>query len=106
MSPIKRFLTAFIFYPLLIVWFIPKEAFKAIRKAKRISGGDLKQAKAFFVQEFKVAMASRSRKPLGYDYFTEEIAVIKRINKEQNEAIIDKELGVTTDVEATGRPRE
>ena len=30
----------------------------------------------------------------------------KRINKEQEEAIIDKELGVTADVEATGRPRE
>jgi hypothetical protein len=111
MNPIKRFLTAFIFYPLFIFWFIPKEAYRAYRKAGRMNASlshqeRYVQAKIFLNQEIKVAMASRSRQPLRYDYFTEEIADVKKKNNNDYKNIIDKELGVASSVEAKGRPGE
>jgi hypothetical protein len=111
MSPIRRFLTAFIFWPLFIFWFIPKEAYRAYRKAGRMNIAmsfpeRKKQAKIFFDQEVKVALAARKRTPLSYDYFSEEIAVVKDKNNKEYKAIIDKELGVAPSGETQGRSGE
>ncbi len=111
MSPIRRFLTSFIFYPLFILWFIPKEAIRAYRKASRMNISlsipeKIEQAKLFFKQEVKVALASRSRKPIDYSYLDEQLQEVKKIASRAETKVIEKELGVTTSVEAQGRPRE
>jgi hypothetical protein len=107
MSPLKRFLTAFIFYPLLILWFIPKEYYRAIRKAYRVYGEKLsfkeklEEAKTFFKQELQVALSSRSRKAIDYSYLDQELKAIKARANADEKLLIDKELGVTSDGEAT-----
>ena len=74
MKLLYRFFTALTFYPIFVLWFIPSEAFRAYRKSKRISGGDLKQAKAFFLQEVQVALSYRKRAVLSKK---EKQAIIK-----------------------------
>jgi len=111
MSPLRRFLTAFIFWPLFILWFIPKEAIRAYRKANRMNIAlshkeRLDQAKFFFNQEVKVALASRSRKPIDYSYLDQELQEVKRIASRAEAKVIEKELGVATDGQTQGRPRE
>jgi hypothetical protein len=110
MNPFKRFLTAFIFYPILVLWFIPKEFVRAYRKVGRIWEGKeysyperFEEAKMYFKQELRVAMASRSRKTIDYAYLEEALKEVKLIGntKEKSEVIIKQELGVTTDVQAT-----
>lgn len=111
MSPLRRFLTAFIFWPLFILWFIPKEAYRAYRKANRMQVAlshkeRLDQAKLFFKQEIKVALASRTRKPIDYSYLDQELQEVKKIASRAEKKVIETELGVVTDGQTQGRPRE
>lgn len=115
MNPIRRFLTAFIFYPLLILWFIPKEFVRAYKKANRINVTTalsfqerLGYANNLFRHELQVAMASRNRKPIDYSYLDEALKEVKKINnqKEMSDKIIEEELGVTANGQTEGRPRE
>jgi len=111
LSPIRRFLTAFIFWPLFVLWFVPKEAIRAYRKANRMNIAmshkeRLDQAKFFFKQEVKVALASRTRKPIDYSYLDEQLQDVKRIASRAETKVIEKELGVAADGQTEGRPRE
>jgi hypothetical protein len=111
MNPIKRVLTAFIFYPLLVLWFIPKEAYRAFRKARRMNiqtplsfQETTRIAKGLFRHELQVAMSARTRKPIDYSYLDEALRDVKKIanEKEKAELIIENEIKVTKDGQTTG----
>lgn len=113
MNLFKRFLTAFIFYPLLVLWFIPKEALRAYKKTKRLTVTTplsfperLQYAKNLFNHELQVAMSARTRKPIDYSYLDEALKDVKKLtnDKEKSEQIIDNEVKVTQNGETTGRP--
>lgn len=108
MNPVKRFLTAFIFYPLLVLWFIPREYIRAFKKARRMGNGmrsipeTFREAKSYFNQELKVAMASRSRKPIDYSYLDETIKDMKKMAEAKDKQVEAEILG-KTNVEEQGR---
>lgn len=88
-SFILRFITIFTFYPMLVLWFIPREAYRAFKKAKKdyyhpIETKDesgnvvvtfpdrsfnerIQQAKTLLKYEIRVALSGRRRKPISLE---------------------------------------
>jgi len=110
MNPVKRLLTALIFYPILVLWFIPKELIRNYRKVGRMWADvkhtrieRIKEANRYFRQELKIAMSARSRKPIDYGYLDIQLADVKRLAGKDEKLVIEKELGITANV--TEEPR-
>lgn len=116
MKTVKRLLSAFIFYPLLVLWFIPRQKYLAWKKAEfeyltgpnpedpetMIFTGKRKRspeerkalAKLFFDTEFQIAMAGRGRINSKRQRSAVYAEHLKSITTESQEDEIFKGLGI------------
>lgn len=114
MNTVKRLLSALVFYPILVLWFIPRQKYLSWKKAefeyiynpdpenpgeqivekkKRSSEERKALAKMFFDTEFQIALAGRNRssKKERKAVYQEHLKAITSISQEDK---LFKDLGI------------